>query len=183
MKDRNKESLPPINEEIRANQVQLINQNGENVGVISRKEALKLAQEADLDLVQIASQGSEGVPVVKIMDFGKVLYERKKKQAEAKKRQKVIQIKEVKFRPKIGEHDYQTKMKRGIEFLNAGKHLKITLMFRGREVSTKHERGTELFKKIEKTFEEQGILDKLIKEKDSKVGQFWSRIYYLKSTK
>jgi len=183
LKDRNKESLPPINEEIRANQVQLINQNGENVGVVSRKEALKCAQNVDLDLVLIAEKGSDGVPVVKVMDFGKVLYERKKKQTEAKKKQKVIQIKEVKFRPKIGEHDYQTKMKRGIDFLNAGKHLKITLMFRGREISTKHERGTDLFRKIEKTFEDHGILEHLIREKDSKAGQFWSRVYYLKSTK
>jgi len=181
--NKNKESLQPINEDIRANQVQLINQDGENVGVVSRREALKLAQEADLDLVQIAESGSKGVPVVKIMDFGKVLYERKKKHVEAKKKQKVIQIKEVKLRPKIGEHDYQTKMKRGLEFLNAGKHLKVTLMFRGREIASKHERGQELFERIEKTFEEHGILDKLVREKDSRAGQFWSRVYYVKSAK
>ena len=181
MKNNIKESLPPVNQEIRANEVQLITQDGENIGVISRDQALKMAQEADLDLVLIAEKGGENVPVVKIMDFGKALYEKKKKQVEAKKRQKVIQIKEVKLRPKIGTHDYQTKMKRGIEFLLAGKHLKITLMFRGREIATKYERGTQLFERIEKTFEEHYILDKLVKEKDSRYGQFWSKIYYLKS--
>jgi len=181
LKNNIKESLPPVNHEIRAAKVQLITQDGENIGVISRGQALKMAQEADLDLVLIAEKGGESVPVVKIMDFGKTLYEKKKKQAEAKKRQKVIQIKEVKLRPKIGEHDYQTKIKRGIEFLLAGKHLKITLMFRGREIATKHERGGQLFDRIEKTFEEHEILDKLVREKDSKAGQFWSRIYYLKS--
>jgi len=182
-KNNNKESLPPVNEGIRVRTVQLINQNGENIGAISRDEALKLASEAQLDLVMITPKGSEGIPVVKIMDFGKVLYEKKKKLAEAKKRQKVIQIKELKFRPKIGEHDLLTKIKRGVEFLKAGKHLKVTLMFRGREIATKYERGNELFERIENNFKEQGLLDDLIIEKESKMGQFWSRIYYLKSIK
>jgi len=109
--------------------VQLINQNGENIGVISRDEALKLAAQADLDLVMIAPKGSEGMPVVKIMDFGKALYEKKKKQAEAKKKQKIIQVKELKFRPKIGEHDFLTKMKRGIEFLKSENISKSRLCF------------------------------------------------------
>jgi translation initiation factor IF-3 len=181
--NKKKESLPPVNEEIRVRTVQLINQNGENIGVISRDEALKLAVAVDLDLVMIAPKGNEGIPVVKIMDFGKALYEKKKKQAEAKKKQKVIQVKELKFRPKIGEHDFLTKMKRGVEFLKAGKYLKITLMFRGREIATKNERGTELFKEIEKSLKEAGILDDLVKEKESRAGQFWSRIYYLKTVK
>jgi len=170
----------PVNENIRAPKVQLIDENGVNVGVVPRDDALNRAIDAELDLVLIAERGADGVPVVKIMDHGKALYEKKKKLAEAKKHQKVIQIKEVKFRPKIGAHDFQTKMNRGLEFLRAGKHLKITLMFRGREMATKNERAQELFDRIHKVFEEQGILKDLIQEKDSKAGQFWSRIYHLK---
>ena len=115
---------------------------------MTRGDALKIAQEAGLDLVMIAEEGREGVPVAKIMDFGKALYEKKKKQHEAKKHQKVIQIKEVKMGPKIGEHDFQTKMRQAIDFLKEGKRVKITLFFKGRENATKIERGTELFDKI-----------------------------------
>jgi len=179
----NKEKLPPINDQIRASQVQVIDQDGQNVGVVSRREALSLAEQAELDLVLVAEKGSEGVPITKIMDFGKLLYDRKKKLAEAKKRQKIVQIKEIKLRPKIGEHDFQTKIKHGIEFLLAGKHLKITIMFRGREALSKYELSKEMFERIEKVFEEQELLDKLFKERDSRAGNFWSRIYYIKSTK
>ena len=92
MKHTKKEALPLVNERIMASQVQLITHTGENIGVIARTEALRMASDADLDLVMIAEQGNNGVPVVKIMDFGKTLYERKKKQAESKKHQKVIQV-------------------------------------------------------------------------------------------
>ena len=182
MKDK-RESLPPINAQIRAPQVQVINQDGENLGVISKREALRLADEVELDLVLVAEKGSEGVPITKIMDFGKVLYERKKKQAEAKKRQKIVQIKEIKLRPKIGEHDFQTKINHGMEFLRAGKYLKITLMFRGREALSKYELSKQMFERIEKVFQEHELLDELVKEKDSRAGNFWSRIYYIKSKK
>jgi len=175
-----KKDVVPVNENIRAPKMQIIDENGVNRGVVSRAEALRLATEAELDLVLLSQTGSEGVPVVKIMDFGKALYEKKKKMAEAKKRQKVIQVKEIKLRPKIGIHDYETKMKRGIGFLKDGKHLKITLMFRGREMATKRERGQELFERVHQTFQEHGLLKDLVQEKDSKAGQFWSRIYYLK---
>jgi len=173
-------SAVPINENIRAPKMQLIDENGVNQGVLPRDEALRLAVEAELDLVLLSDTGGMGVPVVKIMDFGKALYEKKKKLAEAKKHQKIVQVKEVKFRPKIGGHDFQTKMKRGIEFLKAGKHLKITLMFRGREMATKEQRALELFERIHKVFEEHDLLQELVQEKDSKAGQFWSRIYYIK---
>jgi len=182
LKDK-REKLPPTNDQIRATQVQVIDQDGENVGVISKREALRLADQAQLDLVLVAEKGSEGVPITKIMDFGKVLYERKKKQAEAKKRQKIVQVKEIKLRPKIGEHDFQTKINHGMEFLLAGKHLKITIMFRGREALSKYELSREMFDRIEKVFEEHELLEKLVKEKDSRAGNFWSRIYYMKSTK
>lgn len=175
-----KESMPLINQQIRADNLQLITNTGENVGIVSRGQALRQAEEAGLDLVMIAPVGKEGVPVVKIMDFGKVLYEKKKKLVEAKKHQKVIQIKEVKMNPKIGEHDYQTKVKQAVQFLKAGKRVKITLSFRGREMATKDSRGTELFDKIQKSFQEHGFTDQLVQEQDTKLGKLWSRIYYLK---
>lgn len=172
-----------INDHIRDRTMQVITQDGENIGIVSRDQALRMAQEAGLDLVKLADRGKEGVPVTKIMDHGKVLYERKKKQVEAKKHQKTIQVKEVKIRPKIGEHDYNTKMKHAIQFLNAGKRVKITLFFRGRENISKQERGKEIFDRVTKTLEQAGFQNQLIQEKDAREGQFWSRIYFLKSAK
>ena len=121
-----------------------------------------------------------GQPVAKIMDYGKELYARKKKQAVAKKNQKVIQIKEIKISPKIGEHDYQTKMPQGIGFLEEGKKIKITLLFRGRELVNKAERGNELFQKIDQTFAERGLLERIIHEKDLKTDSAWSKVFSLK---
>lgn len=175
--------VPLINEQIRATTVQLIDHEGVNVGVVPRVQAQRMAEEVGLDLVLLSDSGKEGVPVVKIMDLGKALYEKKKKQSEGKKHQKVIQVKEVKIRPKIGEHDYQTKIKQAIEFLKDGKRLKITLFFKGRENVTKDERGVEIFDKVNQSFEEAGLLKNLVQEKDTKMGQYWSRIYFLKNGK
>jgi len=175
-----KEGAPLINHQIRAENVQLITQTGENVGVVSRNQALRQAEEVGLDLVLIAQTGKDGIPVVKIMDFGKVVYEKKKKTLEAKKNQKTIQIKEIKMSPKIGEHDYQTKIKQAVQFLGSGKRVKVTLSFKGREVAMKDLRGTELFDKIQKSFEVHGFSHNLMQEQDSKIGKMWSRIYYLK---
>src|SRR5438445_2632794 len=179
LKER-RESAPLINQQIRAENVQLITQDGENIGTISRNQALRQAEEAGLDLVLIAQTGKEGIPVVKIMDFGKVLYEKKKKTIEAKKHQKVIQVKEIKMSPKIGEHDYQTKIKQAVQFLTSGKRVKITLSFRGREIATKEARGSELVATIQKSFEENDLANNLVQEQDAKMGKMWSRIYYLK---
>lgn len=176
-------SSPLINDKIRAPQVQLITHGGENIGIVSRLDALRRAEAAGLDLVMISEEGREGVPVVKIMDFGKVLYEKKKKQTESKKHQKVIQIKEIKLSPKIGEHDYQTKIKQALQFLHEGKRVKVTLFFKGREIVTKEERGTEMFDKVTKSLEAACPKDELIQEKDAKLGQLWSRVYYLKQGK
>lgn len=159
--------------------MQVINHEGANLGVISRDEALRLAREAHLDLVMIAPSGKDDVPVTKIMDFGKVLYAKKKKLTEAKKHQKTIQIKEIKLRPKIGEHDFQTKMKQAMQFLEDGKRLKVTLSFKGREVLARDERGAEIFAKIDATFQDHN-LEGVIQEKDMKAGPMWSRIYFLK---
>src|SRR5579871_5527994 len=181
LKEKKENSTAPlVNQQIRAEHVQLITQDGENIGIISRNQALRQAEEAGLDLVLIAQSGKEGIPVVKIMDFGKVLYEKKKKTVEAKKHQKVIQIKEIKMNPKIGEHDYQTKIKQALQFLTSGKRVKITLSFKGREIATKDARGAELFDKIEKSFEGHDWSSNLMHEQDSKMGNMWSRIYYLK---
>jgi len=178
-----KDNLPLINDKIRFPQMQVITDRGENVGVVPRAQALRIAQEAGLDLVVLSEQGKDGYPVAKIMDFGKSLYEKKKKSADAKKHQKVIQVKEVKFSPKIGEHDYQTKVRQMIDFLNEGKRVKVTLFFKGRENAMKEERGNEIFDKINSSFEQHDLLKNLVQEQDSKMGSMWSRIYYLKSAK
>jgi translation initiation factor IF-3 len=176
-----KETLPLINEQIRASTVQLITQDGVNIGVLPKRKALEMAEEAGLDLVLIAERGKDDVAVVKIMDFGKVLYEKKKKRLEAKKHQKIVQIKEIKLRPKIGEHDYQTKIKQMVQFLKDGKHVKITLSFRGRESTTKGERGAEFFEKIDQSLINYGLEQNVVKEKETKIGKFWSRVYHLKN--
>ena len=178
MKDT-KRSVPMINEEIRASRLQVINKDGENIGEISRLEALRMAGVDGLDLVLLTEAGPEGLPIAKIMDFGKILYERKKKQVEAKKHQKTVQVKEVKIRPKIGDHDYQTKINQAIGFLKAGKHVKVSLFFRGRENVTKEQRGKEIFDKVTKSFEEAG-LPNIATERETSMGQSWFRIYYLK---
>ena len=180
-KIENKKNNPPINEYIVFPRVQLITNDGRNLGIVTRKDALQLATLEGLDLVLLSETGSEGVPVTKIMDYGKVVYAKKKKTSEAKKHQKVIQVKEVKLRPKIAEHDFETKMKQAVTFLQEGKHVKITTAFRGREITTKEERGSQLFAKIDEFF--NANIQHVEHDKDAKMGQLWSRIYYLKSLK
>lgn len=169
----------PINEQIRYPRMQLILEDGQNIGVVTRAEALAKAQLAHLDLVIISDQGAEGVPVAKIMDFGKAQYAKKKKQAQAKKHAKTIQIKEVKLRPKIGEHDFQTKINQAVGFLQEGHRLKVTLMFRGREMAMQQARGIEMFDRIQKALEESGI-QHLAVEKELRMGPTWTRMYYIK---
>lgn len=170
---------PAINEKIAFDKMHVISHEGKNLGILSKNEALKIAAEHHLDLVLMSDTGGEGYPVAKIMDFGKALYAKKKQVADAKKQQKTIEIKELKLRPKIGEHDYQTKINQAIQFLKSSKHVKITLMFKGRESINLNERGLEFFDKINQSFQEAG-LNKLAQEKDSRSLNSWSRIYYLK---
>ena len=168
-----------INESIRAKEVRLINAHGENVGVVSRQEALDHAEQENLDLVQISSSDS-AVVVVKAMDFGKFLYEKKKQDNKAKKQQKVIQIKEVKFRPNIGEQDYRIKLKRAEDFLTSGKRVKFTLQFRrGRELATMSAVGTAMFKRIDADLEALS-LGTLLEEKEQRGRLMWTKVYYLK---
>lgn len=177
----NKENkLPLINEKIPGDKVQLIASSGENVGIVSKREAVKQAEAEGLDLVLIASDGGQGVPVAKIMDLGKAVYAKKKKTVEAKKKQKVIKVKELKIRPKIGDHDFQTKVNQALQFLEEGKRVKFTLVFRGREVVNRTELGTKLFQKFEDALAQAELLDKMVIEQDAKTNQLWSKLYYTK---
>lgn len=169
-----------INEKITAPKLQVISETGDNLGVLSRDEALDMARAASLDLVVL--NDSEATPLAKIMDFGKNLYAKKKKSSENKKKQKIVKVKEIKMRPKIGDHDYQTKVNQGIKFLNQGHRLKVTLMFRGREAIMKESKGAEMFSRFDETLQEAGLAN-YAHEKDTKSGPFWSRVYYLKSNK
>jgi translation initiation factor IF-3 len=122
-----------VNDEIRAPQVRLIDQDGEMQGVMSARDAWLRAQAVGLDLLEISPNASP--PVVKILDFGKYKYEQQKKKNEAKKKQKVIEIKEIKVRPNIDENDYQVKMRAMKSFIEEGDKVKVTLRFRGREMA------------------------------------------------
>jgi translation initiation factor IF-3 len=117
---------------IRVREVRVISPEGEQLGILPIEEALALAQERELDLVEVAP--NERPPVCRIMDFGKYKYQQAKRSQEAKKRQKVIQTKEIKMRPKTEEHDYQFKMRHAHRFLEEGNKVKVTLLFRGREM-------------------------------------------------
>ena len=150
--------MPLINEQIRALKVQLINHLGENVGIVSRNEALRLAESVELDLVLLSQTGKDNVPVVKIMDCGKVLYEKKKKQSEAKKKQKVIQIKEIKLRPTIDKHDLEIKMRNVLGFLDEGDKVRITLRFRGREMDHQ-ELGMQVLERVQETLKDQSKIE------------------------
>jgi translation initiation factor IF-3 len=149
-----------LNDAITAPQVRLIGPGGEQIGIVSLSEAKKLAEEADLDLVEVAPQAKP--PVCRIMDYGKFLFEESKKRHAAKKKQKQIQVKEVKFRPGTDEGDYQVKLRNLIRFLSSGDKAKITLRFRGREMV--HQKlGLDLLKRIEKDLEEYGIVEQFPK--------------------
>ncbi|MEW6065786.1 MAG: translation initiation factor IF-3 [Bacillota bacterium] len=121
-----------INEEIRAREVRVVDANNNQLGIMPVKEALRIAEERQLDLVEVAPQAKP--PVCRIMDFGKFKYEQSKREKEAKKKQRIIQVKEVKLRPRIEDHDYTVKAKNAERFLKDGDKVKVTIMFRGREI-------------------------------------------------
>ena len=122
-----------INEQIRDKEIRLVGSNGEQLGIMSAKEALKMAVEAELDLVKIAPNAKP--PVCKIIDYGKFRYEQARKEKEARKKQKTIEIKEVRLSPNIEENDLNTKISAARKFLTKGDKVKVTLRFRGREMS------------------------------------------------
>ena len=126
---------PRVNRDIRAVQVQLIDAEGQNRGVTNLADAIKLAEDASLDLVEIVPNASP--PVCKILDFGKFRFLEQKKSAEQRKRQKIVEIKEIKLRPGIDDHDYDVKMRSVFRFFEEGDKVKVTLRFRGREWRTR----------------------------------------------
>jgi translation initiation factor IF-3 len=136
---------PRVNEEIRVREVQLIDQTGHNHGPTDIQIALARAQEAGLDLVEIAPNSAP--PVCKILDYGKYKYQAQKKAAEARKKQKVVEVKEIKLRPMIDDHDYEVKMRAMQRFFEEGDKVKITLRFRGREMAHQ-ELGTALLNRV-----------------------------------
>src|SRR4029453_14771820 len=136
---------PRINEEIRVREVQLIDQDGHNLGPVEIQIALDKAQEAGLDLVEIAPNSSP--PVCKILDYGKYKYQAQKKAAEARKKQKVVEVKEIKLRPMIDDHDYDVKMRSMQRFFEEGDKVKVTLRFRGREMAHQ-ELGYQLLNRV-----------------------------------
>ncbi|MDQ3645774.1 MAG: translation initiation factor IF-3 [Actinomycetota bacterium] len=123
---------PRINDRIRVPQVRVVGADGSQIGVIETKEALELAAEQDLDLVEVAAQADP--PVCRIMDYGKYKYEQEQRHKEARKKQTLIVVKEMKMRPKIDRHDYATKKGHVVRFLHEGAKVKVTIMFRGREM-------------------------------------------------
>lgn len=145
-----------INEEITALEVRLLGIEGELIGVVKIQDALFKAQEAELDLVEIAPNGEP--PVCRVMDYGKFRYQAQKKAHEAKQKQKVIQIKEVKFRPVTDDGDYQVKLKNLIRFLGEGDKTKISLRFRGREM-THQEFGVRVMNRLKEDLEPYGVVE------------------------
>jgi len=149
-----------LNDAITARRIRVIGAEGEQLGIISLTEAKQLAADAGMDLVEISPNADP--PVCKIMDYGKFLFEQNKKQQAAKKKQKQIQVKEIKFRPGTEEGDYQVKLRNLTKFLNEGNKTKITIRFRGREMSHR-EIGMELLKRVEKDLGDIAVVEQFPK--------------------
>lgn len=146
-----------INEEITDNELRLIGEDGTQLGIMSADEAMKIAEEQGLDLVKIAPNSVP--PVCKVMDYGKFKFEQTKKEKEAKKNQRTIEIKEIRMGPSIGENDFNTKLKNGLKFLSEGNRLKVGVRFRGREMAHT-EIGIELLNDFAEKCSEIAVLDK-----------------------
>lgn len=145
-----------INEQIRDKEVRLIGDNGEQIGIVSVKEAQRMASSKNLDLVKIAPTAKP--PVCKIMDYGKYKFDAAKKEKEARKKQKIISVKEVRLSASIEKHDFETKMRNAIKFLKAGDKVKVSVVFRGREMMHTH-RGSELLEQAIAFIEEYGTAE------------------------
>lgn len=149
-----------MNEKITARTIRLIDQNGEQAGIVSRDEALKAASDAGLDLVEISPNADP--PVCRVMDYGKMLYEDSKRKAAARKNQKQTQVKEIKFRPGTDIGDYNIKLGKLKKFLDNGDKTKVTIRFRGREMAHK-DLGMDLLKRVEADLEEHGSVEQFPK--------------------
>jgi translation initiation factor IF-3 len=146
-----------VNEEIRAREVRLVSETGEQLGIVPLREALRIAAERNLDLVEVAAQAQP--PVCKIMDFGRFKYEQQKREREARKKQKLVNIKEVKLRPRIEEHDFEVKAKNAERFLKEGDKVKATIMFRGREI-VHPDLGKEVLDRLAKYVEHVAVVER-----------------------
>ncbi len=146
-----------VNEEIRAREVRVIDPSGNQIGIMPLREALRLAEERQLDLVEIAPQAKP--PVCKLMDYGKYKYEQSKREREARKRQRIINVKEVKLRPSIEEHDFQIKARNAARFLRDGDKVKATIMFRGREIMHT-ELGHQLLVRLAEQLKDLSIVER-----------------------
>ena len=153
-----KQRGPAVNERIKSTSVRVISEKGDMLGVFDTHDAVKLAFDQGLDLVEVSPNANP--PVCKIIDYGKYKYQIQKKQAEAKKKQKTFEVKEVKLRPGIEDHDYGVKLKSIQRFLNDGDKVKITLRFKGREMAY-HQRGMDVLKKLESEIEQQAKIEQV----------------------
>ena len=142
---------------IEAEEVRLIDNDGQQLGVVSIEEAINNADNVGMDLVEVAPNSKP--PVCKILDFGKMKYEEKKKEQQSKKKQHVIKIKEIRIRPRIGEHDLENKLNMGRKFLKEGFKLKVTMMFRGREMS-RIDLGEDVLNKVSKFLSDVAVVEK-----------------------
>jgi translation initiation factor IF-3 len=166
-----------VNEQIRAERIVVIDHLGQQLGALPRFQALSKAQEVGLDLVQVGER--DGMPVAKLMDFGKFLYTKKKQLGDAKKHQKIIVVKEVKMRPNIGQQDYKTKLNQAVQFFLDGNKVKFTLQFRGREATMMDDVGPKFFGRVLHDLTESNV-GSIIEEKDSRSGNLWTKIFYIK---
>lgn len=149
-----------INEEIKDKEVRLVGEAGEQLGVLPLEKAMQIATEKNLDLVKIAPQAVP--PVCRVMDYGKHKFEQAKREKEARKNQKTVDVKEVRLSLNIDTHDFETKLKNALKFLGAGDKVKVSIRFRGREMAHP-EHGTELMKRFAECVAEYGTIDKLPK--------------------
>ncbi|WP_077287532.1 translation initiation factor IF-3 [Thermosipho sp. 1070] len=145
------------NEEIRASEVRVVGQDGKQLGIMSTDKALELAYSQKMDLILVAPNAKP--PVAKIMDYGKYKYELAKKEKKAKKNQKIIEVKQMKFRIKIDEHDYQTKVKHIKRFIESGNKVRVVIMFRGRELAFA-EKGKEILDRIKEDIKDIAVVEK-----------------------
>ncbi len=146
-----------MNDDIRVAELRVVGDSGEQLGIIDRREALRIAEERGLDLVLISPDANP--PVAKVMDFGKHKYEIEKKKKEARKNQKIIEVKEIKFSCKIAENDINYKVKHAREFLTEGKHVKLRVFLRGREMANP-EMGIDVLKRVWPMLADVGVLEK-----------------------
>jgi translation initiation factor IF-3 len=147
-----------LNEDIPASEVRLISETGEQLGVTNLKEAIEKAKDVGLDLIQIAPNAKP--PVAKILNYGKLKYEEKKQAHANKKKQHVVKVKEIRVRPRIDDHDLETKINLGRKFLTQGCKLKVTLMYRGREFFSRKQDGEEVLKKVVEILKDISVVDK-----------------------